>query len=195
MAIPGGSLYPGGWGPGFAWMAPSLDNIVVITPDGFAMADILTPRQRSERMARVRGRGNRSTEVALAGAFRKHGVRGWRRHVRLVLDPPKSKTSGRAKSRKSVRPDFVFRPARVAVFVDGCFWHACPLHGTQPEGNAAFWGEKLAANRQRDRRTSSALRRVGWVVVRLWEHDLKTRPDACVRRVVRAFGVRRTGTR
>ena len=153
------------------------------------MTDILTSPQRSERMARVRGRGNRSTEVALVGVFRKNGISGWRRHVRLVLDPTKTKASGGAKSRICVRPDFVFRPARVAVFVDGCFWHACPLHGTQPAGNAAFWKAKLEANKRRDRATSSALRRAGWVVVRLWEHDVKTRPDACVRRVARELAL------
>lgn len=151
------------------------------------MADILTARQRSERMARVRGRGNRSTEVALARAFRLNGVSGWRRHVRLRLHDPGARLAGGSRPSAFVRPDFVFRPARVAVFVDGCFWHACPLHGTRPAGNASFWAAKLEANRRRDRLTTASLRRAGWLVVRVWEHDVKKRPDSCVRRVQRAL--------
>ncbi len=112
-----------------------------------AMADILNARQRSERMARVRGRGNRSTEVALARAFRLNGVSGWRRHVRLRLQAAGATLAGGPRRSAFVRPDFLFRSSRVAVFVDGCFWHACPLHGTRPAGNANFWAAKLEANR------------------------------------------------
>ena len=151
------------------------------------MADILTPRQRSERMARVRGRGNRSTEVALARAFRLNGVSGWRRHVRLRLQTAGATLAGGSRPSPFVRPDFVFPTPRIAVFVDGCFWHACPLHGTRPVGNASFWAVKLEANRRRDRLTTASLRRAGWVVVRVWEHDVKKRLDSCVRRVQRAL--------
>ena len=68
--------------------------------------------------------------------------------------------------------DILFRPAKVAVFVHGCFWHACPRHGTQPKANARWWREKLERNRSRDRDTSRRLRREGWHVVRVWEHDV-----------------------
>ncbi len=60
---------------------------------------------------------------------------------------------------------------RVAIFVDGCFWHGCPKHGTWPLRNGAFWREKIEANRRRDRETDSFLRSAGWKVVRIWEHD------------------------
>jgi DNA mismatch endonuclease (patch repair protein) len=82
-----------------------------------------------------------------------------------------------------VRPDFVFRERRVAVFVDGCFWHACPRHGTKPKGNAAFWRAKFRGNIARDRRDTRNLRRSGWRVVRLWEHELraKARPRLLVK--------------
>jgi len=72
----------------------------------------------------------------------------------------------------SVRPDFVFRQARLAVFVDGCFWHGCPKHGTKPKGNAVFWKKKFARNQARDRLVNQTLRRTGWRVLRIWEHDL-----------------------
>jgi DNA mismatch endonuclease, patch repair protein len=74
------------------------------------------------------------------------------------------------------RPDFVFYPARLAVFVDGCFWHGCLVHGTRPRTNRAWWGVKLEANRQRDERTTRILRRAGWSVLRVWEHQVKQSP-------------------
>jgi DNA mismatch endonuclease (patch repair protein) len=69
------------------------------------------------------------------------------------------------------RADVVFTRARVAVFVDGCFWHGCPTHGTRPKSNAEWWGDKLEANFTRDRDTDTRLAAAGWRVIRLWEHD------------------------
>ena len=71
-----------------------------------------------------------------------------------------------------VRPDIVFATARIAIFVDGCFWHRCPEHGTSPSANVAYWEPKLARNVDRDRRVDSALASHGWTVVRVWEHDV-----------------------
>jgi len=116
-------------------------------------------------MASVRGRGNASTEGVLVDLFRSAGLRGWRRHVSLPG-----------------RPDFSFRVAKVAVFVDGCFWHGCPRCGRVPASNVAYWREKIARNRRRDRAASQALRRRGWKSVRVWEHSL--RRLAAQRRVV-----------
>lgn len=70
-----------------------------------------------------------------------------------------------------IRPDVVFTRARLAVFVDGCFWHCCPKHGTQPESNTGYWGPKLARNVERDREVNDALARAGWIVIRGWEHE------------------------
>jgi DNA mismatch endonuclease, patch repair protein len=67
--------------------------------------------------------------------------------------------------------DIVFPRARVAIFVDGCFWHACPTHATWPKANAEFWKTKIERNRERDRETDARLRDAGWEVVRVWEHD------------------------
>lgn len=78
------------------------------------------------------------------------------------------------------KADIVFRPARVAVFVDGCFWHACPLHGSAPKANAAWWQEKLRTNVERDRDTSERLEALGWTVIRIWEHES---PDTAVQHI------------
>lgn len=69
------------------------------------------------------------------------------------------------------RPDIVFTRARVAVFVDGCFWHRCPRHGQVPRSNRAYWQEKLKRNVERDRQATEALGRAGWTVIRIWEHE------------------------
>ena len=71
----------------------------------------------------------------------------------------------------TVRPDIVFTRRRIAIFVDGCFWHSCPLHGSVPATNQAYWVPKLARNAERDRRVSDALTKAGWLVLRVWEHE------------------------
>ena len=126
--------------------------------------DIWTKTKRSQVMSAVRSRGNKSTEHSLAVALRRERVRGWRRHRRISLG-----------TGFSVRPDFVFPAHRLAVFVDGCFWHGCPLHATQPKQNAKFWREKIAQNQTRDALVTRTLRRAGWRVLRVWEHELTRR--------------------
>jgi DNA mismatch endonuclease (patch repair protein) len=69
------------------------------------------------------------------------------------------------------RADIVFRPTRVAIFVDGCFWHGCPIHGTQAKANAEFWARKLKQNQERDVDTISRLEAAGWMAIRVWEHE------------------------
>ncbi len=136
------------------------------------MSDVFTKAKRSQVMSRIRGRGNRDTELALAKLFRRHGVTGWRRHLSLFG-----------------KPDFAFRRERVALFVDGCFWHGCPRHSNLPVQNRAFWRTKLGKNMARDRKVSRRLRRDGWRVVRVWEHDLAKNPEACIRRIRRALAL------
>ena len=67
--------------------------------------------------------------------------------------------------------DILFREEKIAVFVDGCFWHGCPIHGTQAKANAKFWADKIARNKERDRDTNQRLTEAGWAVVRIWEHE------------------------
>lgn len=83
------------------------------------------------------------------------------------------------------RPDIVFGPARVVVFVDGCFWHGCPEHATWPASNPDFWREKIETNRLRDRDTDERLAAEGWEVVRVWEHEEPTAAADRIERLVR----------
>jgi len=137
------------------------------------VADVFDTKRRSEVMSRIRGRGNKTTELALAAAFKRAAIKGWRRHlvIKLALGPRVAQREG--KTHLVVRPDFVFMRERVAVFVDGCFWHRCPLHSKTPKNNRAFWEQKLSRNVERDRFVDRELRKVGWRVWRLWEHSLR----------------------
>lgn len=128
------------------------------------MTDILTPAQRSALMAKVKGWGNASTELRLVATLRALGVTGWRRGVTLRIQD--------AKTALKVKPDFVFRKRKLALFVDGCFWHGCPIHATRPKQNAKFWRTKIANNQARDRLVTRRLRAHGWRVMRIWEHEL-----------------------
>ena len=111
-------------------------------------------------MSLIRSRGNRATELRLIALMRAHGITGWRRNTPVFG-----------------KPDFVFRRERVAVFVDGCFWHGCPRHATKPATRAAWWAAKLARNAQRDRAVTRALRASGLE----GPADLGVRPDALAR--------------
>ncbi len=137
------------------------------------MADVFTKAKRSEVMSRIRSRGNRSTELRMISIFRSHGISGWRRN-RPVFG----------------RPDFVFPVERVAVFVDGCFWHGCPRHYTAPAGHAVFWRRKLVANRSRDRWVTRTLTRAGWKVLRIWEHALTGDGRRVASRVLKVLAMR-----
>jgi DNA mismatch endonuclease (patch repair protein) len=128
--------------------------------------------ERSRLMASIRSRGNQSTELAMISIFRAYGIKGWRRNRKMLG-----------------RPDFVFEGKRVAVFADGCFWHACPKHKNEPATNRSYWSPKLAQNRKRDRDITRELRRRGWTVIRFWEHDLrngKKVADRCRRILLRS---------
>ncbi len=129
-------------------------------------ADIMSPAQRSALMARIPGRGNRTTELAMTLLLREGRITGWRRHVKFRWVAP----DGRV---RFIRPDFVFPARRLVVFVDGCFWHGCPMHSTRPQNNAQFWQNKIEDNRKRDTRSRTALKKKGWKVVRIWEHSLR----------------------
>ncbi len=103
----------------------------------------------------------------------------WRRGLRYRVDRPLD-------GRRRRRADLTFVGAKVAVFVDGCFWHACPEHGTSPRANAAWWSEKLSRNVARDADTDAYLTSLGWTVLRFWEHeDMRAAADT-VERAVRA---------
>ena len=154
------------------------------------MPDVFTKAKRSEVMSRIRSRGNKATELTLMRLLRAERITGWRRQVeiRIAARGTRKDTSPRPSPQRGeggafrVRPDFVFPKLRVAVFVDGCFWHVCPRHATKPRNNGAFWRMKLLANQTRDRLVTRTLRKDGWRVLRIWEHDLARRNRARVRR-------------
>src|SRR6266446_2454342 len=120
------------------------------------MTDWLTREQRSRNMASIRSKGNRTTEARFVTVLRSLRIPGWRRHVNL---PGK--------------PDFIFKKKRLAIFIDGCFWHGCPRCYRLPEDNRPYWRKKVMSNRLRDRRNARRLRAKGWKVLRFWEHTLR----------------------
>lgn len=94
-----------------------------------------------------------------------------------------------------VRPDVVFPRARLAVMIDGCFWHACPIHGTEPVSNAGYWSAKLARNVERDRTVDDALTEAGWTVIRVWEHVTVEEAAAHIDAMLALKGLARTNVR
>jgi DNA mismatch endonuclease, patch repair protein len=119
------------------------------------MADIFSKEQRSSVMARVRSRGNKATEIVLIKLLRQNKIAGWRRNQLLFG-----------------KPDFVFKKQKLAVFVDGCFWHGCPKCYRAPKSNRRFWRKKITRNRKRDLVVNLFLRSHGWKVFRFWECGL-----------------------
>ena len=134
------------------------------------MPDVFSPKKRSEVMSKIRSRNNRGTELLLASALRQNKLWGWRRHAPIIG-----------------RPDFVFREHRLAVFVDGCFWHCCPKCGNMPANNREFWQDKLGKNKVRDKLVGKTLKAEGWKVLRIWEHEL-SHPSRVVKRIKALLG-------
>ncbi|MBL8714275.1 MAG: DNA mismatch endonuclease Vsr [Alphaproteobacteria bacterium] len=116
------------------------------------MVDIHDKKKRSAIMSAVRSKNNRSTELKILAELRRNRIFGWRRHLSLPG-----------------HPDFAWREQKVALFVDGCFWHGCKKCKKIPKSNVEFWVEKVRRNRVRDRRYTRALQRKGWKVIRVTE--------------------------
>ena len=129
--------------------------------------DVLTPSQRSYCMSRIKGRDTKP-EVLLRKALWAIGLRY------------------RIKSKVTGNPDLVFAGKRVAVFVDGCQWHCCPVHWVRPKSNTAFWDRKFEKNRARDVTVNRLLKEQGWTVLRFWEHQVEQDCSTVVGRVIRA---------
>ncbi len=137
------------------------------------MADIVSKKKRSAVMAAVRSHGNRATELRLVTLLRTYGITGWRRKQNLIG-----------------KPDFVFQRERLIVFVDGCFWHGCRRCYRRPASHRGYWDAKVLRNRERDNNVGLTLRKSGWLVLRIWEHDLKRKNQTrCIARIQRALGV------
>jgi len=129
--------------------------------------------EASLRMARVRQTGT-GAEVSLRKELHARGLR-YRLQVALLTKPRRI-------------ADIVFSGAKVAVFVDGCFWHGCPEHASWPKSNAQFWREKIEANRARDEDTDRRLQESGWQVVRVWAHENPGKAAERIEGMIRAEG-------
>jgi DNA mismatch endonuclease, patch repair protein len=120
------------------------------------MADTFTHEERSKIMLQVKSIGNKSTELKLISLFKAHKIIGWRRNYKIFG-----------------KPDFVFPKKKIAIFVDGCFWHGHNCRNTSPEDNKAYWVKKISKNISRDKEVSERLMSLGWTVIRIWECELK----------------------
>lgn len=120
------------------------------------MADVFEQAKRSEIMKRIHPKGNKTTELKLIEIFKNLGIVGWRRNYSVIG-----------------HPDFVFLNKRIAIFVDGCFWHGHDCRNTRPADNAEYWAKKRQRNIEHDKSITELFERRGWTVIRIWECELK----------------------
>lgn len=120
------------------------------------MADIFSKEKRSQVMSSVRSKRNKTTELRLIEIFKQNGIVGWRRNYKV-----------------KGHPDFVFLDKKIAVFVDGCFWHGHDCRNTRPTDNAEFWQKKRERNIAHDKEITTLFESRGWTVIRIWECELK----------------------
>ena len=118
---------------------------------------------RRRTMSAIRSKGNHSTERRFRGALVSKGIAGWSMHVGI-----------------QGKPDFYFKAARLAIFVDGCFWHSCPTCGHKPKSNKSYWHPKLSRNVERDQRNTKLLRSKGISVLRFWECEIANNLAGCI---------------
>ncbi len=136
--------------------------------------DNLTPEQRRKNMQRIRSTGTKAE--------------------RLIMDELRSRGLVFSTYDKAVmgKPDIVFSERKVAVFVDSDFWHGNPKRFVRPQTNVEYWDKKIAGNKKRDRKVNRELKKQGWVVVRMWEYDVKHSLNDCVGRILEKLGVQKT---
>lgn len=120
------------------------------------MADVFNSKKRSDIMSKVRSKNNKSTELKLIQIFEENNIKGWRRNY-----PVKG------------HPDFVFLDKKIAIFVDGCFWHGHDCRNTHPSDNAEYWNKKRERNMKHDKEVTALFEQRGWTVIRIWECELK----------------------
>lgn len=124
------------------------------------MADVFDKEKRSEIMSAVRSKRNKSTELKLIDVFKKNGIVGWRRNYKV-----------------KGHPDFIFPRKKIAIFVDGCFWHGHDCRNTRPSDNAEYWQMKRERNIKHDKEITSLFESRGWVVIRIWECELQRKNE------------------
>ena len=137
------------------------------------MTDVFNKETRSRVMRTVRSEKNKSTELRVIKLFNENGVSGWRRNY-----PVKG------------HPDFVFLKKKLAIFVDGCFWHGHDCRNTKPEDNKEYWSKKIARNKKRDIEVTKLFQARGWSVIRIWECQLtKRKAGETIDRILAALGM------
>lgn len=134
------------------------------------MADVFDKEKRSNIMQKVRSKGNKSTELKLIEVFREMGITGWKRNY-----PVKG------------HPDFVFLKKKIAVFVDGCFWHGHDCRNTRPADNQEYWQKKRERNIRHDKEVTELFESRGWRVMRIWECEFKVKNRQALLEKIRSF--------
>lgn len=133
------------------------------------MTDVLTKRQRSYCMSRIRGKDTQP-ELILRKAISGAGIRGYRLKYKLLG-----------------KPDIVFPKRKIAIFIDGCFWHKCPKCFSELSTTKKYWVKKIQSNIDRDQRVNKTLKKMGWKILRIWEHDTERNLNICLLRIRRLF--------
>ena len=124
------------------------------------MADLFDKEKRSEIMSAVRSKRNKSTELKLIEVFKENGIVGWRRNYKV-----------------KGHPDFIFPRKKIAIFVDGCFWHGHDCRNTRPSDNSEYWQKKRKRNIRHDKEVTALFESRGWTVIRIWECELKRKNE------------------
>jgi DNA mismatch endonuclease (patch repair protein) len=127
--------------------------------------DVLTKKQRSYCMSRIKSRDT-VIEKSFRRSLRKAGLQGYRTKAKIIG-----------------RPDIYFPSKKFAVFIDGCFWHKCPICYKKPKTNVEFWCNKIENNKKRDEKVNATLKKAGVKILRLWEHTIKKNPDLCLNKI------------
>lgn len=133
--------------------------------------DKISKEQRSKNMSAIRSKGNKSTEIEFIQLLRKNKITGWRRHKKGAYGSP----------------DFLFAKYKLAVFVNGCFWHGCRKHCKMPKTNKKYWGAKIERNKKRDRKVRKYYKDKEWDVLRFWEHDVKNNKNKIINKISLKF--------
>lgn len=128
------------------------------------MADVFNKSKRSDIMKKVRSTKNKSTELRMIEIFKENNIHGWRRNYKV-----------------KGHPDFVFLDKRIAIFVDGCFWHGHDCRNTRPKDNEDYWAKKRERNMKHDKEITEYFENRGWTVIRIWECELKN--DDCIYKI------------
>lgn len=130
------------------------------------MTDVLSKKQRSYNMSQIKGK-NTKPEILLRKLLGLNNVKGYRIHHELIG-----------------KPDIVFPKKKIAVFIDGCFWHKCKKCFVEPETRKKFWIEKINGNVKRDKEVNRVLRKKGWKILRFWEHQVRKSPNKIVSKII-----------